>query len=291
MALAGLLSAVFGVILEPMQDELGWSRAQISTGPLVVSFMGLFLAAPGGHLIDRLGSRFTGIIVVLTTFTAIMSMSQIGDQLWQWWAAWSIFGIAGAFTTTVWMAPVSTIFNKGRGMAIAATIAGASISSTAAPPIAEYFVQNYGWRTALLALGIIWCGLVLPLVVAFVPGKQDRDKAKPGPESASSENIQPAGPGGLSPREGFLSRNFYLLVFASLISGLFGLALILNLVPILTFTGISRGDAVIIAGIMGLASLAGRLIGGWLMDRFDVRHLAILAAVLSALFPLTLIVA
>ncbi|MBV1919012.1 MAG: MFS transporter, partial [Sphingomonadaceae bacterium] len=77
----------------------------------------------------------------------------------------------------------------------------------------------------------------------------------------------------------------------SLISGLFGLALILNLVPILTFTGISRGDAVIIAGIMGLASLAGRLIGGWLMDRFDVRHLAILAAVLSALFPLTLIVA
>ena len=169
MALAGMLSSVFGVLLEPMQRDLGWSRAEISTGPVVVSIMGLFLAAPAGYLIDKWGSRFTGLIVVATTFIAIFAMSRVGDQLWHWWAAWSIFGISGSFTSTVWMAPVSTVFSKGKGMAIALTLSGASVSAALSPPIAEYFVQHYDWRTAFLALGIIWCGLVLPLVLAFVP--------------------------------------------------------------------------------------------------------------------------
>lgn len=144
MALAGLLSSVFGVLLEPIEAELGWSRAEISSGPFVVSIMGLFLAAPAGHLIDRWGSRRTGVLVIACTFLAILGMAIAGKQLWQWWAAWSVFGIAGAFTSTVWMAPVSTLFDKGRGMAIAVTIAGASVSSIAAPPI---FAPGIVWIT------------------------------------------------------------------------------------------------------------------------------------------------
>lgn len=288
MALAGMLSSVFGVLLEPMQRELGWSRAEISTGPFVVSLMGLFLAAPAGHLIDRLGSRFTGLIVVFTTFVAIMAMSQVGEHLWHWWAAWSIFGIAGAFTSTVWMAPVSAKFNKGRGMAIAVTISGASISAAFSPPIAEYFVQHYSWRTAFVALGILWCGLLLPLILVCVPGRPAAVK----PEDADVGKAKPATELlGYSPRQGFRSRNFWLIFLTALIGGLTGLALMLNLVPVLTSTGISRGDAVMIAGVMGGASLVGRLAGGWLMDNFEVRRLAAGAALASLLFPLTLVIA
>ncbi len=287
-----MLSSVFGVLLEPMQRDLGWTRAEISTGPVVVSLMGLFLAAPAGYLIDRWGSRITGLIVIATTFLAIFAMSRVGDELWHWWAAWSIFGISGAFTSTVWMAPVSTVFNKGRGMAIALTISGASVSAALSPPIAEYFVQHYNWRTAFLALGIIWCGLVLPLVLAFVP-RRPRAGAHAGAAATAQDKDETPKPvaGGYTPREGFRSRNFWLIFFAALIGMLTGLALMLNLVPVLTFTGISRSDAVMIAGIMGVASLFGRLIGGWLMDNFEVRRLAVAASVASLLFPITLVIA
>ena len=140
MSLAALLSSVFGVMLAPIEQEFGWTRAQISSGPAVVSIMGLSLATPAGYLIDKLGARTCGILVVLCSFLAIASMSLIGDQLWHWWACWALFGISGAFTSTVWLAPVSTIFNAGRGMAIAITISGTGISVALAPGIAEYFV-------------------------------------------------------------------------------------------------------------------------------------------------------
>lgn len=292
MALAGLLSAVFGVLLEPMEADLGWTRAQLSTGPMFASVMGLFLAAPAGYLVDRWGSRLTGVFVVAASFLAIIGMSQVDRHLWHWWTAWSIFGIAGAFSSTVWMSPVSKLFRKARGMAIAVTISGASISATVGPPIAEFFLQAYGWRTAFIAMALIWCGLSLPLVLAFVPGRRKAER-KSGKEQAPEGTgmATMAETGGLAPREGFRSRSFYLIFFASLLSGLAALSLLLNLVPILTFTGIARTDAVIIAGMMGVASLGGRLVAGWLMDNFDIRRLAIVGAVLSAVFPLALAVA
>ncbi len=288
MSLAALLTSVFGVMLGPIEQEFGWSRAQISSGPAVVSMMGLFLATPAGFLIDRLGARFCGILVVLISFAAIASMSAIGDSIWHWWAAWALFGISGAFTSTVWMAPVSTIFSAGRGMAIAITISGTGISMALAPGIAEYFVQNHGWRSGFLALAVIWCAMTLPLVLAFVPRREAFAQAGDGGEDLPGDGAPVQLPG-LTPREGFATSSFYLLFLASLVSAMTGVALVLNLVPVLTFTGLARVDAVAIAGSMGVASIIGRIVGGWLMDRYDVRRLAIAASVVSLAFPMMLL--
>lgn len=281
MSLAALLTSVFGVMLGPLEAEFGWSRAEISTGPAVVSVMGLFLATPAGFLIDRLGARRCGLFVVLISCTAIAAMSTIGDSLWHWWACWALFGIAGAFTSTVWLMPVSTIFHAGRGMAIALTISGTGISMALAPGIAEYFVQNHGWRTGFLALAAIWFVATMPLILAFVPKlRAPTSAAAPGEERVQA---------GLTPREGFASKTFYLLFFASLVAAMTGVAIVLNLVPVLTFTGLTRTQAVAIAGSMGLASIIGRIVGGLLMDRYDVRRLAIAASLISLLFPATLL--
>jgi MFS family permease len=282
MSLAALLSAVFGVMLAPLEQEFGWSRAQISSGPAVVSMMGLFLATPAGFLIDRWGARRCGIITVVVSIASILAMSMV-ESLWHWWAAWALFGIPASFTSTVWLAPVSTMFKAARGMAIAVTISGLGISMTLAPAIAEYFVENHGWRSGFLALAAIWAVLTLPLVIGFVPN------LRPAPAPAGDEPRAPTGLDGLTPRQGFASASFYLLFFASLASAMTGVALVLNLVPVLTFTGLARAEAVTIAGSMGLASITGRLIGGVLMDRFDVRWLAVGAALVSLAFPIMLL--
>ncbi|MCB2061572.1 MAG: MFS transporter [Novosphingobium sp.] len=285
MALAAMLSVCFGIVLEPMEQELGWSRAQISSGPVIVSMMGLVLAAPAGHLIDRFGAWRCGILVVAFSLMASVAIG-FTQELWQWRAAWSLFGIPAAFTSTVWLAPVSAIFNKARGMAIALTISGIGISQTLVPPLAEYFVQNHGWRMVFIGIGVIWCAVVFPLVLAFVPKKgvsaSAADDAAPGEA--------PAQLAGYGPAEGLRVAAFYLLFFASLFSALTGVALSINLVPVLTFTGLDRADAVWIAGSMGIASIVGRLIGGWLMDHYDVRKLAIAASLISLAFPVGLLV-
>lgn len=284
MSLAALLSSIFGVMLVPLQNEFGWTRAQISSGPAVVSVMGLVLATPAGMVIDRIGARRCGIAVVVISASAIAAMSAVGDSLWHWWAAWALFGVAGAFTSTVWLAPVSSIFYAGRGLAIAVTISGTGISMAIAPAIAEYFVQNHGWRSGFLAVAGLWFVLTMPLVLAFVPGL-------PGSSGAGADDTapQPRELTGLTPREGFVCPALYLLFFASLLSSMTGVALILNLVPVLTFTGLTRIEAVAIVGSMGIASVIGRIVGGFLMDRYDVRLLAIGASVVSLGLPLSLL--
>lgn len=279
MSLAALLSAIFGVMLAPIEQDMGWTRAEISSGPVVVSVMGLFLGTPAGHLIDRFGARRCGVLVVAITCAAIAAMSAVGDQLWHWWACWALFGVAGGFTSTVWLTPVSTIFSAGRGMAIAMTISGTGISMALAPAIAEWFVQNHGWRMGFLALAAIWLVMTLPLVLAFVPDRV---------ASTTAEDADATAPG-LTPREGFRARAFYLLFFASLVGMMTGIALVLNLVPILTFTGLSRTEAVGIVSSMGIFSIIGRFVGGLLMDRFEVRRLAIGACLLSTVLPLSLL--
>lgn len=288
MALATVLSSTFGVMLEPMEAELGWTRAEISSGPTVVPLVGLLLSAPCGYLIDRFGSRLTGLLVVALTFTAIMLMSQVGEHLWQWWAAYAIFGVAAAFTSTVWLAPVSRIFSKAKGMAIAITLSGAGISGALSPLIAEYFIQNYDWRTGFMALGMIFGAISLVLVLAFIPS--DKPQARLDEAEDAGEETRQDLPG-LSPIEGLKSRNLYLLFAAALIGNFVNLALLINIVPVLTFTGLSRIEAVAIAGMFGLFSIGGRLIGGWLLDTFDARRLVIIATLLTMIFPLTLIVA
>ncbi|MDG2004910.1 MAG: MFS transporter, partial [Novosphingobium sp.] len=168
MALAAMLSVIFGIVLEPIEQEFGWSRAQISSGPVIVSMMGLLLAAPAGHIIDRFGPWRCGILVVAFSLMASLAIGST-QELWHWRAGWALFGIPAAFTSTVWLAPVSTIFSKGRGMAIAITLSGIGISQTLIPPLAEYFVQNHGWRMVFLAIGSIWCAVVFPLILFFVP--------------------------------------------------------------------------------------------------------------------------
>jgi predicted MFS family arabinose efflux permease len=282
MSLAALLSAIFGVMLEPLQQEFGWSRAEISSGPAIVSMIGLFFATPAGYLIDRYGARRCGVVVVLISCSSIALMGAIGPELWHWWVAWSLFGIAGAFTSTVWMAPVSTIFVAGRGLAIALTVSGTGISMALAPGIAEYFVQNQGWRTGFIALAVLWLVITLPLVLAFVPRRA----------AASSSNLGDSHEKpltGLTPRQGFTSPTLYVLFFASLLSGLTGIAIILNLVPILTSTGLERSEAIAIIGTMGLVSIVGRIAGGILMDRFDARSIAIVASLVPIGLPLALL--
>lgn len=285
MALAAMLSVCFGIVLQPIEQEMGWSRAQISSGPLIVSMMGLVLAAPAGHIIDRLGPWRCGILVVVFSLMATVSIG-LAENLWQWRAGWALFGIPAAFTSTVWLAPVSTIFNKGRGMAIAVTIAGISVSQTLIPPLAEYFLVNYSWRMVFIGVGSLWCVAVFPLILAFVPKSGVNASAADEDGATGGED---AGALGHSPMEGMRVPAFYMLFFASLFSAMTGVAVMLNLVPVLTFTGLDRIDAIWILSSMGIASLIGRLIGGWLMDRYDVRRLAIGAAVVSLALPIGLL--
>ena len=48
MTLVAVHAYALGVMIEPLETEFGWSRAEISAGPLVTSVVALVLAVLGG---------------------------------------------------------------------------------------------------------------------------------------------------------------------------------------------------------------------------------------------------
>lgn len=269
-------------MMEPIEQEFGWSRAQISLGTSLVSFIAMLLATGAGLAIDRFGARRIGFAVATLMCLGIGLMSSVGGSLWQWWALWALVGITASAMPTVWIAPVSSHFTAARGLAVAIALSGSGISTSLVPIVANALVEAYGWRSAYVGLAGIWAVIVLPLVLLFF-----RNASAPAKRAGT---LQPAVElPGLTARQGFASPKFYKLALAAFFSMSAGVAIILNLVPVLRSTGLTPATAATVAGIIGLATITGRIIGGWLMDRVSAGAIAALSSTGAIVLPLALL--
>lgn len=285
MTLASAVTFTLGVMIPPIEEEFGWTRAQISSGPMLVSITGIILATGAGYAIDRLGARKVGIAVTLTMSGIIALMSTTTNNLWHWWLLWGIFGLAAAATSTVWLAPVSSLFVKGRGLALAVTLTGTGISGALVPVFCHYFVENHDWRMGYLALGLLLGAVTIPMVFLFWRGAEELAVEPEAEAAPPAPDILP----GMTAREGFTCPNFYKIFIGYIISSIAGVAIIMNLVPVLIFTGVSAGEAAAIAGAHGLTSIGGRFVGGWAMDRFGAKWLTVTATLGAAALPIGLL--
>jgi MFS family permease len=280
MMLSALATGSIGIFMAPLEQEFGWSRAQISSGPALVSFVAMMLATMVGFSADKLGPRRIGIAAAILMCGALAAMGTVSAALWHWWALWAVVGIAASAMPTVWLAPIMASFSDGRGLALAIVLSGTGVTNALVPIVANYFVVNHGWREGYIAIATLWALFTLPLVLLFFRGLRP----------AGRRDLQTSGTlPGLTARQGFRSRLFYMIALAAFLSTVAGVALILNLFPVLVSTGISRGDAAWIAGLMGVATITGRLFGGWLMDRLNAGFIAGFAALLGAALPASLL--
>lgn len=284
LSLGSVMTSSFGVMLLPIEQDLGWSRTEIATGPLLISVMTVTLGTLVGAAVDWFGPRLVASIALSVLCAAIAMLSQIGGHLWQWWIIWAVIGLTSSTVPPSAITPISRSFTAGRGLAIAVVLSGSGISSFIVPSLATELVAEHGWRTAYLYLAGIWAVIVLPLVMLFL--RPARGPA-PVPETAAAP---PGGPlPGLSVRQGFSSPVFYKLALATFASTFAGTALVLNLVPVLHSTGLAAATAAAVAGSIGVATITGRIIGGGLIDRFAAGRIGTGVSLLSIVLPASLL--
>jgi predicted MFS family arabinose efflux permease len=151
------------------------------------------------------------------------------------------------------------------------------------PPLATTLIGDHGWRTALWMHGLIWLVVVLPFVFIWFRGAHDVPvkavaAAAPVPEKH-----------GMAFKDGLRSTSYLRLLIASLFFTFTVVALNFQFMPLLSDWGIPADKAKWYASLIGLASIAGRLGIGWLIDRFDAARIGgmvFLLPVLSALLLL-----
>jgi len=273
MSLAALWTSAFGLMLEPIEQELGWTRAEISTGPVIVSVMTVLFATLLGVVVDKVGPRIVMLVDVTVLCACIALLSQVSADIWQWWAIWTVIGLCCAILPTLCVMPTTQTFNLGRGLAMAIVLSGSGISSFLVPNLGNWLIENYGWRDAFVYLALIWFVVVFTLMALFlrVP------KRTPAPKQEKERDQQQVAAGelpGLTAKQGFTSPTFYKLLLATIIANFVSIAIILNLIPILRSTGLEPATAAWVMSLIGIFTIVGRLIGGAVIDRVDARFIA-----------------
>ena len=284
-AVASIISYSSSLFIQPLQDEFGWSRAQIMSGHSIAALAGVIFAPFTGLAVDRFGPRRLGIAAIIAVCLAVALFGLTGSNINMWRGLWVPMAFAIVLVQpSVWTSAVTSVFSAGRGFALAVMLCGGSVASIITPQVTNFLIENYGWRMAFVGLGAFWATLALPLVYLFFSSALDKERMSSEPKPLA-EKIQ---------RESIWQSGLLTVRFAQLLIAGVGIAavvvtLVVSLVPILSAGGIARSTAVNIASLVGIAAIVGRLTIGMLLDRWNGRYLAAFAVSIPIIALLLLI--
>ena len=173
-----------------------------------------------------------------------------------------LLGIVGNGTAhLVFSRPLSGWFHERRGAAFAFLMSGGAVGAMILPVIAQRLVDTVGWRTAFALLGTAVLVVGLPLA-AYVR------------EAPSSAHSKAKGTEGVSAGGGLRSKIFWIIVTVLFFASLSQNGSITHLAALLTDRGLSTNRAAMAVSLLGGAILAGRVVTGWLLDRYFAPRVA-----------------
>jgi predicted MFS family arabinose efflux permease len=268
---ASLLVYTFGVFLKPVAAEFGWSREAISAAFGIAALAVAACSPPLGWLLDRFPARRILLPSFAVFGTAFASLSLLTPPLWHLYAMFLVLGIVGNGTAHLsYTRALSTWFQARRGAAFAVLMTGGALGAMILPPAAEALIGAAGWRNACALLG----GTALAIGLSVASAVRER------PGAAHIARSEAAGvPAG----EGLRSRIFWIIVTVLFFSSVSQNGAIAHLAALLTDRGIPPARAALAMSALGGATLLGRVLTGWLLDRYFGPRVSFCLMALAAL--------
>ena len=264
----GVVGFGFGVFIEPIREETGWSLAAISVGFSLRSFEHGLLAPVTGALVDRLGARRMAIAGVLIVGVGLVLFSQ-SRVLWVYYLASLVIASGESLgSSTAYSASLMRWFDQKRGQALG-LLASARGAGYFMVPVLAVLIGAFGWRPTLLvaAVVIVGCGLPLSLVLRNRPEPYGyRPDGAPAPATPTASQAASSFGEGMTVAEALRTPAFYLLGTATAIGAATQISWIVHQVPHLQNVGFTLQGAALITGAYGLFQVPLRFICGWLGD-------------------------
>ena len=263
----------FSVFVKPLAGEFGWSREAISGGFAIAAVtLGLFSPLLG-RWIDLMGPRRIILSCMTVYGCAIASLALLRSGLWQFYATCFVLGLVGnGAAHLAYSRSISTWFQRRLGTALAFVMVGAGLGAMILPVVAQSIISRSGWRAAYACLGGLALLLGLPLTWRYI-----RERGRIGQESA------PVPHSGMTWQQGLRSFAFWIITAILFVSSISMNGAITHLSALLTDRGLTAGHAALCASLLGGSSLLGRIVVGWLLDRFFGPRVAFVINIITAL--------
>jgi MFS transporter, OFA family, oxalate/formate antiporter len=250
-----------GHLVKPLKAEFGWERGQVMLAVTFFAFAVTFLSPVFGWLVDKLGVRKVAIGSLALFSLTWMATTLTPNNTFIFYMLWLIMGILGGASIPIsWTRAVNAWYVHKRGLALALALAGTGFSGLFINSMMPRLIENYGWRAAVISLGLASLFIGVPVALALF--REPTDAERPAP------SIMDAGMTVGATVKSALGELRFWLIFLSI--GIVALAyggLVSNYVPLLMDKGFDPKVAGSIAGIIGISIILGRLLAGYLIDR------------------------
>ncbi|MEO7599091.1 MAG: MFS transporter, partial [Opitutus sp.] len=283
VAAGGLLGCVavgamfsLPVFLLPIARSTGWSVTGVSTA-MTIGFLAMALGSMvWGTLSDRWGPRIVALIgsVVLAGSLALASRA---TSLLQFQLIFGVFvGGATAAIFAPLMACVTGWFDTHRSLAVSLVSAGMGMAPMTMSPFAAWLISIHDWRTSMLIIAVVAAVIMIPTSLLV-----RRPPAVPSQAAGAAPGEEPQA--GRSLSQVLRSPQFVTLFFTNFFCCATHSGPIFHTVSYALSCGIPMIAAVTIYSVEGLAGLGGRVVFGFLGDRFGAKHILVSGLLLQAL--------
>ncbi len=260
----------FGVFLEAILKEFGWTRAAVSASFTLNVLITGILAIYIGRLTDRFGARiivagcglFLGLAYILTS--RLQSLSQF----------YLFYGVLGGIGMSGMIVPMMSLvirwFVKRRALMSGILVAGPGFGIITIPLFSSYLISLWGWRLSYLILGIIVLGIILGTAYYLRREPGELGLSPYGAEERSRED-RLAGVAGLTFGEAFRTRQFWMMNLVSFCDHFLVNTVVVHIVIHARDLGIPATQGASILSLAAGVSISGRILMGGLADRVGIR--------------------
>ena len=288
---SALYGSTFGLFLIPLQQSLGWSRGEIAFS-LTLSTLFTPLVAPlTGWVIDKFPLRpliLTGIVLQSANFAAFSFME---GSVAVYYGLCLLLMVTAAGASLLSLAKlVQGWFEKSMGRALGILFACGAVGAIIHPLWTQAVITQFGWRQAFLVMGtlsLLMCGLAALMLV--------RERVPRSPVSVTNEQFNRIGdatltsPVASAPQSmaAFLRDAIWWKL--ALFNMLFALgvgAIFMHFAALLQDRGASPSQAALAMSLVGLGSLLGNVLAGWMVDRMPAARIAVIVMVAPMLATL-----
>ena len=287
----GVSQYAFGLFIVPIEETFGWSRTEISAS-LSFAAVGGLSAPLLGRAMDRFGARPI-IVVSLAVFGLSFCLRPLMTELWHWYAL--------SFLQFVTFAGLSVLpagrlvaawFPRIRGRMTGIAATGNNVGGLVMPVCIAALLAAMPWTDACVVIGLAAFAIAgaAALVIREAPPAGAALSGRPG---AAGERAAMSGASlpDQDLREAVRTRAFY-AVLAAITLGTFTYATIIpHMLAHLANKGMGNAAALSALASVATAGIFGKLLFGWLSERFGARRMMMSNLIGQAAFTALIAVA
>ncbi len=266
-------SHMFSVFILPIGEDLGISHTSVSSAYAMATLVAAFGLPYVGRLVDRYGVRPVMLTVAILLGFAAMAFGAVTGMvtLALGFAALRFLGQGSLMLCSANL--VAQWFNRKRGFALSLMGLGFSLTMAAHPPLAQWLIDQLGWRVAWFWLAIMTWLLLVPVIATLVENKPESVGLEPDGEPVAAGTAQRAQGAdvGLTVTQAVRTPAFWIIAlslatFSMLVTGLF-----FHQVSIFQSAGLSPQMASWVFPISAITMVMAMPVFGRLLDRVPTK--------------------